>query len=67
MHVKKTSLENYFIYLGNKEIYWIFRHAAQSVLLPKCHLLKNFIFFFCSNKFFIKHVLQFKYEAAAHL
>ena len=66
-YAKKTPVENYFIYLGNKEIYCIFRHAAQSVLLPKCRLLKYFIFFFCSKEFFIKHVLKFKYQATAHL
>jgi hypothetical protein len=62
---QKTPLEVHFIYLGNKEIYWIFKSCyIISILFPtKCHLFDNFIFF-CSNntQVFINYELKFKYK-----
>jgi hypothetical protein len=61
----KTPLEIHFTYLGNKEIYWIFRtYYIISVLFStKCHLIDNFIFL-CSNNthVFIDHELKLKYK-----
>jgi hypothetical protein len=47
----KQKLQIYFIYLGGKEIYCIFKTCHIISVLPstKCHLCHNFIFFFCSN------------------
>jgi hypothetical protein len=60
---RKKSLEIHFIYLGNKEIYCIFKTCCIiSVLFStKCRLCHNFIFFCSNNMFFINHVLKFQY------
>jgi hypothetical protein len=58
---KKAPLQ---IYLGNKEIYCIFKTCCIiSVLFPtKCRLFHNFIFFSSNNTIFIYHALKFKYQ-----
>jgi hypothetical protein len=58
-HLKKT-LEIHFIYLGNKEIYCIFKTCCVICVLfsTKCHLCHNFIFVYSNDTFFIN---QFKY------
>jgi hypothetical protein len=60
---RKTPLEIRFIYLGNKEIYWIFKtcYIISVLFSTKFHLLHNFTFFSSNNTFFINHVLKFKY------
>ena len=64
-YTQENTLENHFKYLGNKQIYCIFKtRCIISVLFStKYHLLHNFIFFFSNNIFFINHVLKFKYPA----
>ena len=56
---KKTYLENHFIYLGNKVIYFIFKTCCK--FSTKC----NFITLSFSTQiilmFFISHALKFKY------
>ena len=44
-HVKKTLLEIHFTWLGDKEIYWIFktRCIIPVLLSTNCHLFHNFI------------------------
>jgi len=50
MHVTKALLEIHFIYVGNKEIYCIFKTSCIiSVLFTKHSWLHKFIFFFGSN------------------
>jgi hypothetical protein len=60
----KTTLDVHFIYLGNKEIYRIFKawYIISVSFSTKCNLFYNFIFF-CSNNtnFFINHALKLKY------
>ena len=53
----------HFIYLGNKEVYCIFKTCCIMCVLvsTKCHLFHTFTFF-CSNWFFINHALKFKYS-----
>jgi len=60
---RKTLLEIHVIYLGNKDIYCIFKSfCIISVLCStKFCLFHSFILFYSNNKFFINHVLQFKY------
>ena len=55
---KEHPLEIYFIYLGNKEMYCIFKTwCIMSVLFStNSHLFHNFIFFFSND------ALKFKYQ-----
>ena len=57
---RKTPLEIYFTYVGNKKIYCIFRTwCIISVLYSsKCHLFHN-VTFFCWNHVY---ALKFKYQ-----
>jgi len=59
-HVKKHLVEIHCIYLGNKEICCILRHAAQALFLfsTKCHLFNNFVLSYSNNMFFINHMLK---------
>ena len=61
---KITPMKIHFKYLGNKEMYCIFKTCfIVSVLFStKCCLFHNFIFFCSNNTFFIHHVLKFKYQ-----
>jgi len=59
---KKTPEIN-FIYLGNKELYCIFKTCCIICFISsKCCLFHNLIFFCANNTFFINHVLKFKYQ-----
>jgi hypothetical protein len=61
---KNTPVEIYFIYLGNKEIYCIFKTSCiMSVLFStKCHLfLQFYLYVFNIMHFFLNHALNFKY------
>jgi len=67
-HKKKNKIN--FIYLGNKEIYYIFKTSCMiSVLFStKCHSFPYYYYYYyyyysppCSNNIFlIDHVLKFK-------
>ena len=50
----------YFIYLGKKEFYYIFKICCiiRALLSQECPLFHDFIFF-C---FFVNHALMFKYQ-----
>jgi len=60
----KTPIEIYLTYLGNKEIYCIFRTCCviSDLLSTQCSLLHNFIFFCSNNMFLINYVPKFKYQ-----
>jgi hypothetical protein len=62
---KKTHLEIHFMYLGNKEIYCIFKtcYIISVLFSTKCHLFDKLIFF-CSNNthVFLNHELKLKYK-----
>jgi hypothetical protein len=53
---RTIPLEIHFIYLGNKEVYFIFKTCwILSVVFPtKCYLLHNFILFCSDDAFFHK-------------
>ena len=59
----KITPEIQFIYLGNMEMYCIFKTSCviSCLFSTKCCLFHNFIFFYSNNIFFINHVLKFKY------
>jgi hypothetical protein len=59
---KNMPLEFDFMYLGNKEIYCIFKTCSiiSIIFSTKCHLFRNFIIF-SSNNVFKNRVLKFKY------
>ena len=61
---KKSPLEIHFIYLGNKEIYCIFKTSCIICILfsMKCCLYHNFTFFCSNNTFFIHHALKSQYQ-----
>jgi len=64
MHQKKKSLEIHFIYLGNKEVHWIFKICCiVSVFSP------NAVYFTILSfsvqvifTFFINHSIQFRHQ-----
>lgn len=60
---RKIPLETNFIYLGNSEIYCIFKMCfIMSVLFStKYYVFYDFIFFYSNNMFLINCVLIFKY------
>jgi len=60
----KITPEIHFIYLGNMEMYCIFKTCCviSCLFSTKCCLFHNFIFFCSNNMFFINHVLKFKYQ-----
>jgi hypothetical protein len=61
---KKAPLKIDFIYLGNKEIYYISKTCyIICVLFPtKFRLFHNCIFLCSNNMFFMNHALKFKYQ-----
>jgi hypothetical protein len=52
MHIKNTPLEINFIYLGNKEICCILRHAASSLFDFPQNVMYFLFIFLCSNNMF---------------
>jgi hypothetical protein len=60
---RKTPQGIHFIYLGNNEIYCIFKtcYAVCVLFSTKRYLFHNFISLFSNNTFFIIHMLKFIY------
>jgi len=52
------------VYLGNKELYSIFKTCCIICVLfcTKCHLFHNFLLFYSDHAFFINHALKFRYK-----
>jgi hypothetical protein len=62
MHIKETPLEMFFMYLGNKEIYWIFQTCCIVSVLFFTKFYFIILYFFMQMNFFINHALKFKYQ-----
>lgn len=54
-------LEIQFVYLGNKEIYSIFKTCCIICFVFHHLSFHNFKLFYANNMFFLKHKLKFKY------
>jgi len=56
-----TPIEIHFTYLGNQEIYCIFKDMVNNLFFTKIFSFHNFIFSCPNIMFFINYVLKFKY------
>jgi hypothetical protein len=61
---RKTPLTIHFIYLGNKEMYWIFKACCitrQCFIFNKTPFISYVIFLYWKNMIFRHHAPKFKY------